>query len=632
MDIPSTLAEKINFENSMTWEERGTPPTVYSFLTERKEASGNLPAVSFQILSDPKSKAETLTWNELHQRVTQAANLFRSMGIHEKSVVAFLLPNCTETAIVLLAASVAGIVNPINPLLDSTQIAGILNASKAEILVTLKPFPKTNVPQLAAEAVSKAPNVKHVLEVDLCRYLSPPKSWIANLIRPKNPATHAASVSSFNSRVSSQPANRLTFADSVGDRVAALFHTGGTTGIPKLAQHTYTGIIFNGWAGKTVGLGGDEVIMCPLPLFHVFAAYPAFMSAIAAGAHIIFPTPAGYRGEGVIDNFWKLVERWRVTYFMMVPTAGAALMQRPVDSDVSTLKTAICGSAPMPLELYRRFEESLGIKILEGYGLTEATCLVSINPLEGERKVGSVGIPVPYAKARIIEFDASNTIVRECGPNEGGEICISSPGVLPGATYLEAHRNEGLFAENVWLRTGDLGYLDEDGYLWITGRAKDLIIRGGQNVDPAWLEEPLSGHESVAFVGAVGQPDAKYGELPCAYVELVVGGKANTSTLMAYANDKINSLLARPAHIEILDELPKTAVGKVFKPDLRKRAIRRVLNERLKDENLNASVADITDDAKLGLSAVIAVSESSARSKVQAILDEYSIHWEWENH
>ncbi len=629
MDIPATLEDKIKIENSMRWEERGAPATIYGFLTERKKENGNRPALSFQLLSDPKSKAETLTWTELHGRVTQAANLFRSLGVGESDVVAFLLPNCTETAVTLIGAAVAGVVSPINPLLNAEQAAGILKASNAKVLVTLKPFPKTGVPQLAAQAASMAPNVRHVLEVDLCRHLSPPKSWLASLLRPKNPAAHSARVSDFSALAASQPADRLTFDDSSGDRIAALFHTGGTTGVPKLARHAYSGIIFNGWAGKTVGLGSDDVIMCPLPLFHVFAAYPALFSAVATGCHIVFPTPAGYRGDGVFDNFWKLVERWRVTYFMMVPTAGAALMQRPIDADVSSLKTAICGSAPLPLELYRRFEDALGIKILEGYGLTEATCLVSVNPLNGERKVGSVGLPIPYVQVRILDFDDDGNVIRECGHGEGGEICISGLGVLPGGTYLEAVRNEGLFADGEWLKTGDLGTVDQDGYLWITGRAKDLIIRGGQNVDPAWIEEPLSGHEAVAFVGAVGQPDPEMGELPCAYVELVAGGVAEPSELMSFAAGEISNRLARPVHIEILDELPKTAVGKVFKPDLRKRAVERVLNARLQSEGTDVAVQEISEDPKLGLLASVSGNAGTDRDKISAILGEYSVNWRW---
>ena len=327
-------------------------------------------------------------------------------------------------------------------MLDAEQVAGILNASKAKVLVTLKAFPKTDVPQLAARAVAMSPTVKHVLEVDLKRYLAPPKSWVVPLIRPKNPVSHSAEIHDFHTLLAQHRADQLDFADSPGDRVAAMFHTGGTTGIPKLARHSYSGIVFNGWAGMTIGLEQQAVVFCPLPLFHVFAAYPALMSAIATGCHLVFPTPAGYRGDGVFDNFWRLIERWKITHLLMVPTAAAALMQRKVDADISTLKTVLCGSAPMPLELYRRFEESVGVKILEGYGLTEATCLVSVNPLEGERKVGSVGLPVPYVQVRILECDEDGNVTSECAVDEIGEICVAGPGVVPGQTYLDADRKQ----------------------------------------------------------------------------------------------------------------------------------------------------------------------------------------------
>ena len=146
--------------------------------------------------------------------------------------------------------------------------------------------------------------------------------------------------------------------------------------------------------------------MCPLPLFHVFAAYPILMSCLMTGAQMVMPTPQGYRGEGVMDNFWKLIARHKVSFLITVPTAVAALMQRKVDADVSTLRLAISGSAAMPVELFHRFEEATGVRVMEGYGMTEATCLVSINPPYGERKIGSVGFPFPYTDVRILHCDA----------------------------------------------------------------------------------------------------------------------------------------------------------------------------------------------------------------------------------
>jgi len=180
--------------------------------------------------------------------------------------------------------------------------------------------------------------------------------------------------------------------------------------------------------------------------------------------------------------------------------------------------------------------------------------------------------------------------------DEIGEICVSNPGVFAGNTYTEADKNADLYYDERYLRTGDLGRLDADGYLWITGRAKDLIIRGGHNIDPAEIEEALAGHPDVAFAGAIGQPDAHAGEIPCVYVELVDGGKATVEDLMAFAEEKVHERAAHPKYIELMDELPKTAVGKIFKPDLRKRAITRIYNAALDKAGVAAQVVSVSEE------------------------------------
>lgn len=623
----ASVADRDAVEREGPWDSQPRAQTIYQFLTAARDAHGARPAVSFQLLSDPKAPAQTLTWTALHDRVTQAANLFRSLGVKEGDTVAYLLPNCLETAVVLLAGSTAGIVNPINPLLEPENIAAILRETKAKVLVTLKSFPKTDVAQKAAEAVRHAPEVRTVLEVDLNRYLTGPKSWIVPAIRPKNPVLHKADVKDFNAECDRQP-KRLAFADATTDRVAAYFHTGGTTGMPKVAQHKYSGMIYNGWLGGRLLFDKNDVLICPLPLFHVFAAYPILMSCVASGAHMVMPTPAGYRGEGVFDNFWKLIERWQVSFLITVPTALAALMQRPVNADVSSLKTAISGSAPLPIELYNRFEKATGVQIAEGYGLTEATCLVSCNPVDGLKKVGSVGIPLPYTHVRILLKNGGG-MMRECAVDEVGEICIANPGVFEGSTYTEPDKNHDLFAEGRFLRTGDLGRLDADGYLWITGRAKDLIIRGGHNIDPAEIEEAMMRHPAVAFVGAIGQPDSFAGELPCAYVELVAGAVITADELMDHAKTHIHERAAIPKHVEILAELPKTAVGKTFKPDLRKRAIARVYDAALAEAGLNAHVVQVMEDRKRGLVAQIATRGPVDEAALVHRLGEFTVPWDW---
>jgi acyl-CoA synthetase (AMP-forming)/AMP-acid ligase II len=624
----ATAADIRAVEAAGDWASLGHPRTIHEALSRASARHGTRPAISFQLTSGPTDPAETLTWTALLGQVTRAANLFRSLGIGPRDVVAYVLPNCTETAVTLLGGAAAGIVNPINPLLEPEQIAAILRETGAKVVVTLRAFPKTEVAQKVAAAVALAPAVQHVLEVDLNRYLKPPKSWIVPLIRPKNPVRHQAKVQDFAAALARQPADRLTFEEVTEDRVAALFHTGGTTGMPKVAQHKVSGMIYNGWVGATLIFTAEDVVICPLPLFHVMAAYPVLMSMIASGAHVVFPTPAGYRGEGVFDNFWKLVERWRVTFIITVPTAIAAKMQRPVNADVSTLRGAFSGSAPLPVELYNRFEKATGVTLIEGYGLTECTCIVACNPPEGEKKIGSVGVPVPYTHVRILQRGADGS-VSECAVDEVGEICVANPGVYEGSTYTEADKNRDLFVEGRYLRTGDLGRIDADGYLFITGRAKDLIIRGGHNIDPAIIEEALMAHPAVAFVGAIGQPDAVAGELPCAYVELVKGAEVTVEALADHARARITERAAVPKQIEVLAELPKTAVGKVFKPDLRRRAITRVYDAALAEAGLPAAVVAVVEDKKRGLVARIERRGPLDDAAVARVLGAYSGAWDW---
>ena len=385
----ATLADKEAVEREMPWEQRLAARSLYEQLTTTASRFPDRPAISFQLRSGPRDKRLTLTWAETRAQVTQAANLFRRLGIGPADTVAYVLPNAVETAVVLLAGATAGVVAPVNPLLSVEHMAEILRECGARAVVTLKPFPKTDLAQKVADAVALAPAVETVLEVDLARGLAPPLAWIVPLIRPKLVARHRARVLDLAREMAKENAAALDFTETLDDRVCTAFHTGGTTGMPKVARHRARGILYNGWCGQFYMFTEADVLMCPLPLFHVFAAYPILMSCLVSGAEMVMPTPQGYRGDGVMDSFWKLIERYRVSFLITVPTAVSALMQRKVDADVSTLRLGISGSAPMPVELFHRFEEATGVRVLEGYGLTEATCLVAINPPFGERKVGS---------------------------------------------------------------------------------------------------------------------------------------------------------------------------------------------------------------------------------------------------
>jgi fatty-acyl-CoA synthase len=351
----ATLADKLAVEAEMPVDERWQARSLYQQLAATAARFPERPAITFQLRSGPTDKVVTLTWREYLADVTRAANLFRRLGIGPADTVACVLPNGIEAPVALIAGATAGIVLPVNPLLAPEHIAGLLRDVQAKAVVTLAPFAKTDVAQKVAEAVALAPSVETVLQVDLGRYLSAPLALVAPLMRPKLAVRHQARVIDLRRAMAAENAAALDFAEALDDRVCARFHTGGTTGLPKIAQHRASGILYNGWCGAYYAFTEADVLMCPLPMFHVLAAYPILMSCVMTGAQFVMPTPQGYRGAGVIQNFWKLIERHKATFLITVPTAAAALMQRKIDADVSTLHLAISGSAAMPVELFHRF-------------------------------------------------------------------------------------------------------------------------------------------------------------------------------------------------------------------------------------------------------------------------------------
>lgn len=619
-----TLADKALIE-ATSLHEQYNHQTMYDVFKSSAEKFADRPALSFQLKSDPSADSETLSYKALFAEINKAANMYAALGLKPGETVALLLPSATETVIAGFAAQTIGIVNPINPLLEPEQIAAIMRESNAKILVTVAPFPKTDVAQKAAEAVALTPDITTILQIDLLRYLKPPLKWIIPFIRPKITTTHQAKVLDFNQERAKYRGDGLDFTPiATIDSIGAYFHTGGTTGTPKLAQHSQRGMVFNSWMCKHLLFEKTDVMLVALPLFHVFASYPMAMAAQHAGAHLVLITPAGFRGEGVMDNFWKLCQHWQATFFAAVPTALSALVQRPIDADVSSLRFALCGSAPMPRELFRQFEEMSGLKVLEGYGMTEATCVTSCNPPHGESRIGSVGLPLPYTNVRIV--NPANG--KDCKSGDIGEICFQGPHVFPG--YKDEKRNANMFYQDKgerWLRTGDLGRIDKDGYVWITGRAKDLIIRGGHNIDPGLIEEALMEHPSVAFVGAIGQPDAHAGELPCAYVELNQGATVTGEELRLFCKDEVSERAACPVYVEVLDELPKTAVGKIFKPDLRKSAIARIYDAALTKAGFENTIT-VVEDKKLGLVAEVTLTtDQSDDQALGAVLDCFARPW-----
>jgi fatty-acyl-CoA synthase len=469
----------------------------------------------------------------------------------------------------------------------------ILRAAGAKVLVTLGPGLGGELWDKMAAVVEQVPTLETVLQVNLAQYFVPGFVPAA----PASTAHAGRTVVDFDFECAKEPGDRLVSGRVIrpGD-IASYFHTGGTTGTPKIARHTHANEVFMSWGVTSwVGLGPGSVFLCGLPLFHVNGAIGTGLGTWYSGATVLLAGVQGYRTPGLIAGFWRLIERYRVSYFSGVPTVYASLLEVSVaGADVSSLRFAICGAAPMPPEVFRRFETLTGLRILEGYGLTEATCASCINPPVGERRIGSVGLPLPYQRVKAVVIGSDGRSLRDCGPEEIGVLLVSGPAVFPG--YLREQDNAKLWAEPGWLNTGDLCRIDREGYVWLTGRAKDLIIRGGHNIDPQLIEETLATHPAVALAAAVGQPDAYAGELPMAFVAARPGTSPTPDELIAYCRDRIPERAAVPVRIVVLPALPATAVGKIFKPELRWRAIEHVLTAALAEQSIDATVSASADD------------------------------------
>jgi fatty-acyl-CoA synthase len=282
----------------------------------------------------------------------------------------------------------------------------------------------------------------------------------------------------------------------------------------------------------------------------------------------------------VVANFWEIARSNRITSVFAVPTSCAAILAaKGAASDGHSIRTFLTGAGAMPRDLARAFEDRFGVVLKEGWGMTEFQGILSANPYGSTRpRIGSVGLLNPFHKVKVVRLE-DGRYQRECANGEKGTLVVSGPCMTPG--YLGIDPSDGLLVrdmpgQDVWLNTGDLGALDPDGYIWLYGREKDLIIRRGHNLDPGMVEEVLNRHPSVQFSAVVGQPDPLKGELPIAYVQLKSGTKASAEELLALCEKEVPERAAVPAQVVILDQMPLTAVGKIFKPPLRLDAMVRV--------------------------------------------------------
>ncbi|MFG0584825.1 acyl-CoA synthetase [Ectopseudomonas khazarica] len=573
--------------------ERDLPPSTFELIRRTASAQPDAPALSFILQGNGEETPLRLSYAELLGKVTQTANAFHRLGLRPGKAVSFLLPNLPQTHYTIWGGEAAGIVNAINPLLDPEHIAELIHASDSELLVTLAPFPGTDLWDKVQALRGQLPELKAILCVDMANLLPEPQRSALKAQRGAWPE----GVLDFDETIAACPNDHLESGRIIAaDDVASYFHTGGTTGTPKLAPHSHGNEVAMAYSMNLVTrFGPGDVTLCGLPLFHVNGVVVTGLAAFIGGAEVLLATPQGYRNTTLIGNFWKVIERHRVSFFSGVPTIYAGLLQVPSEGhDLSSLKYALCGAAPMPVELIRQFEAKTGLTLIEGYGLTEGTCGSCANPPAGERRPGSIGLRMPYCEVSIKVLDDQGRYLRDAAQNEIGNLCIRGATVFKG--YLQTSKNAGIWVDGDWFNTGDLGRVDADGYIWLTGRSKDLIIRGGHNIDPQMIEEALHKHPAVAMAAAVGKPDEKAGELPVVYVQLKPGNQASEAELLEHAAAHIPERAAIPKNAWIVDAIPLTAVGKTFKPALRFDAIARVYQSDLAELHPAIRVEVLSDD------------------------------------
>jgi fatty-acyl-CoA synthase len=603
---------------SVPLEARVTTTSTYELIRKGARQDPDAIALYFLLSGEMWEEPIQVSYREFLARVTQSANLFHDLGVGPRDVVTYILPNLPQTHFVLWGAEAAGIANPINPMLEPTQIRDLMVSAGTKVLVALGEYPGSDIWP----------------KVDAIRRDVP---TLEAIVRVMGPSDEIEGIYGYDEVIGDYEAEGLDSGRRIEPgEVCSLYHTGGTTGTPKLAMRTHMNEMFSAvTCAIALDLSTGSAMMCGLPLFHANAPLLTGLAPFSVGASVVLLSPTGYRDPGVIRNFFRIAERYRVDSFMTVPTVLSMLLEVPVEGiDLSRLRYAMCGAAPLSVQVFRDFEERTGLKLLEGYGLTEATVVSSCNPRDGERKVGSVGLRIPYQEMKTVILDERGEYLRDCEPNEIGVIVMRGPNVFEG--YIEESHNEGAWVQGDWLNTGDLGRMDEDEYTWLTGRKKELIIRGGHNIDPAVVEELLYQVDGVAVAAAVGRPDRHAGEVVVAYVTPKPGARLKAEEIERHCRENLAERAAVPKKVSIIDPMPLTAVGKIFKPALRYDAIRDVFLSELEAlcDWVGSIDVDVREDKVHGTIAHVAARPAAGtdpgelRERIDALLGHYTVRYE----
>ena len=523
----------------------------------------------------------TRTFAQVKDRADRLASFLVSRGIAKGDRVAIFLPNLPHYPEVFFGILKSGAVCvTCNPLYTPSELNYQLRDAGARALFCMDhpQFYPTTV-----EAI-QGTDVETVVVCNVKSYLPPLKGFIGGLLgKIPKAASHEPGHVKFDDVVASaEPASENVPVDPASD-LALIIYTGGTTGVPKGAALTHTNFMYDlmaldewgrlvhedGGSPEPLRRGGYHTYLGVLPFYHSFGLTVALLSACASGSKLIcVPDPRA--GDPPFTEVLKIVQAHRPTIMPAVPTIFIAFTNHAhLDNyDLTSLMGCFSGGAPLPPEVCRQFEEKTGAVIFEGYGLSETAPVVSANPTNTEgRKIGSIGFPMPGTDVKIVDLETGLT---ELPKGEDGEIAICGPQVMQGY-WNKPEENDAVFREidgNRFFLTGDIGHVDEDGYILVTDRKKDMILVGGFNVYPRDVEDILYTHPKVAVAAVIGLPDAKSGEQVKAYIQLKPGESADVAEMLDFCKEHMAGY-KRPKVIEFRDTLPVSTVGKVLRRVLR---------------------------------------------------------------
>lgn len=556
------------------WQAFLPSPTPLALIEDAARKRPDHCALHYLADIDDPSRNLRISYAALARKIRQAANLFRRLGVGPADAVALLMPHVPAAQIALWGAEIAGRACPVNPMLRPEHIAALMTAAGAKVAVVLGANRDMDIWNTIVPALREAGCVSHILHADADGPTGNSDGCFEDLAENEN-------------------GDRLDFDPPMPDAVAACFHTGGTTGAPKLALHTHRNQAFVARSAALMyDLRPDDVLINGFPLFHVAGAFVYGLSVLSGGGTLLIPTRLGMRNRSFVGSIWKHVAQHRVTAIGGVPTVISALNAVAVDADISSLRVMLTGGSPLPTELADAFERGTGKPVRNILGMTECAGVVTIEPFLAPRVAGSTGLRLPFTQVKIFRASAGGAVdtASPCATNESGVVALRGPNVGPG--YSDISRNPGTF-EGDWLISGDLGHIDAEDRLFVTGRAKDVIIRGAHNIDPAMIEDALLGHPDVAIAAAIGQPDAYAGELPVAFVTLKAGATVSGEDLRRYLEPVVSEPAALPKYVAILPDLPVTPVGKIYKPALRLLATKHAIESALTGAGLEAAAFEI---------------------------------------